>query len=63
MADIDFRKLPMGDHIDARFIRVEKALETLIKSIAGYNPAPAVANDLVAADSELNKGLEHCMIP
>jgi hypothetical protein len=51
----------MSDYVDARFARVEKALETLIKSITGYNPSPAIANDLVTADSELNEGLEHRM--
>lgn len=59
MATAEIRSQPISDYIDARFARVEKALEILIKSITGYNPSPAIANDLVTADSELNKGLEH----
>ncbi|KAG4432199.1 hypothetical protein IFR05_012322 [Cadophora sp. M221] len=48
----------MDNLLDSRFERVEKALATLITSISTYNPAPALANDLVAADSELSEGLE-----
>jgi len=50
----------MDEIIDKRFERVEKALATLITSISTYNPAPALANDLVAADAELSQGLEKC---
>lgn len=50
----------MDDLLDNRFERVEKALATLITSISTYNPAPALANDLVAADAELSEGLEQC---
>ncbi len=50
----------MDKHIDARFDRVEKALSTLIDSIAKYNPSIAHANELAAADRELSKGLEDC---
>jgi hypothetical protein len=46
--------------IDTQFLRVEKALSTLIASIATYNPSPHLATDLVAADQELTKGLELC---
>lgn len=48
----------MEEIIDRRFERVEKALATLITSISTYNPAPALANDLVTADTELTQGLE-----
>ncbi|TVY14061.1 Mediator of RNA polymerase II transcription subunit 4 [Lachnellula arida] len=48
----------MDEIIDRRFERVEKALATLITSISTYNPAPALANDLVTADTELTQGLE-----
>ncbi|KAH8804651.1 vitamin-D-receptor interacting mediator subunit 4-domain-containing protein [Xylogone sp. PMI_703] len=48
----------MERYIDSRFDRVEKALATLINSISTYNPSPALANDLVAADQELSQGLE-----
>lgn len=58
---MDPRTQPMNEYLDVRFARVEKALETLIKSISGYNPSPNIANDLVAADAELNQGLEHRM--
>jgi hypothetical protein len=53
----------MDKLIDARFERVEKALQTLITSIATYNPTPAHATDLLTADNELNKGLEQCTRP
>lgn len=48
----------MNKTIDARFERVEKALQTLITSISTYNPTPAHATDLLVADAELNQGLE-----
>ncbi|KAG0649414.1 Mediator of RNA polymerase II transcription subunit [Hyphodiscus hymeniophilus] len=48
----------MNKLVDARFERVEKALQTLITSISTYNPNPAQATDLLAADAELNQGLE-----
>lgn len=48
----------MDKIIDKRFERVEKALATLINSIATYNPSHAHANDLVIADAELNQGLD-----
>ncbi|PBP24781.1 Mediator of RNA polymerase II transcription subunit 4 [Diplocarpon rosae] len=48
----------MDKFLDRRFELVEKALAKLINSISTYNPAPALANDLVAADAELNKGLQ-----
>jgi hypothetical protein len=52
----------MDEIIDKRFERVEKALSTLINSISTYNPAPALANDLVSADAELSQGLEQCKL-
>ena len=50
----------MDKVIDGQFLRVEKALSTLINSIATYNPSPQLATDLVTADHELSKGLELC---
>lgn len=50
----------MDKIIDARFDRVEKALVNLIASISKYSPAPALAQDLVLADQELNDGLSLC---
>lgn len=48
----------MDKIIDSQFSRVEKALSTLIQSIATYNPSPQLATDLVVADQELSQGLE-----
>lgn len=56
---MDLNKQPMNELLDARFSRVEVALETLIKSISTYNPSPSTANNLVAADAELNQGLQY----
>jgi len=53
----------MDKIIDKRFERVEKALATLINSISTYNPSPALANDLVIADAELNQGLDLRELP
>ncbi|CAK7211715.1 hypothetical protein SCUCBS95973_001213 [Sporothrix curviconia] len=47
----------MDKFIDARFDRVEKALTTLIDSVAKYNPSPALAEELLAADRSLSDGL------
>ena len=52
----------MEKYLDARFERVEKALTTLIDSIAKYNPSEKLAEDLTTADKELIQGfreLEH----
>lgn len=48
----------MDQIIDKRFERVEKALATLITSISTHIPSTSSATDLVAADAELNEGLE-----
>ena len=40
---------------------VETALNTLIDSIASYNPSIAAATDLLAADDELDKAVKQCM--
>ncbi|KFZ18934.1 hypothetical protein V501_00937 [Pseudogymnoascus sp. VKM F-4519 (FW-2642)] len=47
----------MDKTLDAQFLRVEKALATLVASISTYNPSPVLAHDLVAADQELSHGL------
>ncbi|KAB2575579.1 putative mediator of rna polymerase ii transcription subunit 4 protein [Lasiodiplodia theobromae] len=44
--------------LDKHFQRVETALNTLIDSIASYNPSQQAVVDLVAADDELSRGLE-----
>ncbi|KAG9186116.1 hypothetical protein G6011_02672 [Alternaria panax] len=48
----------MDDILNEQFERVEKALTTLVDSIAAYNPAIQAAIDLVAADDELSQGLD-----
>lgn len=53
----------MDKKLDVRFDRVEKALGTLVDSIAKYNPSIHYAQDLVAADAELGKGLEERTFP
>jgi hypothetical protein len=50
----------MEDILTAQFDRVEKALSTLVDSIAAYNPSPQAAIELVAADEELSQGLDQC---
>lgn len=47
----------MDDVLNTQFERVEKALSTLVDSIAAYNPSPQAATELVAADDELSQGL------
>ncbi|KAI9688764.1 MAG: hypothetical protein M1822_001121 [Bathelium mastoideum] len=47
----------MDAQIQDQFTRVENALNTLVDSITSYNPSPAAANDLIATDDELSKGL------
>lgn len=50
----------MDKQLDVCFDRVEKALGTLVDSIAKYHPSVAQVNELGLADVELNKGLEDC---
>lgn len=51
----------MNTTIQAQLDRVETALNTLIESIASYNPSIPAANALLAADDDLNKGLKQRM--
>ncbi|KAJ2971609.1 hypothetical protein NUW58_g9370 [Xylaria curta] len=48
----------MNKQLDACFDRVEKALGTLIDSIAKYNPSTNQVQELGNADAELAKGLK-----
>ncbi|KAI1433155.1 vitamin-D-receptor interacting mediator subunit 4-domain-containing protein [Xylaria sp. CBS 124048] len=48
----------MDKQLDVCFDRVEKALGTLIDSIAKYNPSASQVQDLGNADAELTKGLQ-----
>ncbi|KAI0841343.1 hypothetical protein F5Y06DRAFT_261319 [Hypoxylon sp. FL0890] len=52
----------MDKQLDVCFDRVEKALGTLVDSIAKYHPSVAQVNELGRADIELNKGLEDLQI-
>ncbi|CAF9905078.1 MAG: hypothetical protein HETSPECPRED_004865 [Heterodermia speciosa] len=47
----------MNRIIQDQLDHVDTALNTLIESIASYNPSVAAANDLLAADDELTKGV------
>jgi len=53
----------MNAVIQSQLDRVETALNTLIDSISSYNPSPAAAFSLVAADDKLAEGLEQRKIP
>lgn len=53
----------MDEILSAQFDRVEKALSTLVDSIAAYNPSPQAAIDLIAADDELSGGLDQRKFP
>lgn len=48
----------MNEVIQDQLGRVELALTTLIDSIAAHNPSIPAANDILAADADLQKGLE-----
>lgn len=51
----------MNTIIHVQLDRVETALNTLIESIASYNPSIPAANALLAADDDLIKGLKQRM--
>ncbi|PNS15398.1 hypothetical protein CAC42_657 [Sphaceloma murrayae] len=44
--------------LQTRYQRVEKALDTLLESVTAYNPSLAAADELVAADDDVNDALE-----
>ncbi|KAI5926185.1 vitamin-D-receptor interacting mediator subunit 4-domain-containing protein [Camillea tinctor] len=48
----------MNKQLDTRFDRVERALESLVDSIAKYNPSTHQVVELERVDEELNKGLQ-----
>lgn len=52
------RNHKMDTVIDARFERVEKALASLIESVAKYHPHTKQALDLHEADNDLSRGLD-----
>lgn len=41
-----------------RFQRLETALNSLVESVAAYNPSVSAADALVAADQDLDESLE-----
>ena len=51
----------MNTIIEAQLDRVETALNTLVESIASYNPSIPAASALLSADDDLNNGLKQCM--
>ena len=55
-------KSTMNNIIQGQLDRVDTALNTLIDSIASYNPSIAAANDLLAADNELTRGVKSCKL-
>lgn len=52
----------MDTIIQNQLDRLETTLDTLIDSIASYNPSIPAATDLVNADDDLNKGIIQCML-
>lgn len=50
----------MNTIVQNQLDRLENALNTLIDSIASYNPSIPAATDLVNADDDLNKGISQC---
>jgi len=44
--------------LQARYQRMEKALDALVDSVTAYNPSVTAADELVAADEDVNEGLE-----
>jgi hypothetical protein len=43
------------------YSRMEESLQRLTDSIAAYNPSPAAADELLAADDAVNEDLERRM--
>ncbi|KAL8824510.1 MAG: hypothetical protein Q9191_005016 [Dirinaria sp. TL-2023a] len=48
----------MNQTIQTRLDRIDASLSTLIDSIASYNPSIPAAQELLAADDELNQGVQ-----
>ncbi|KAI4288147.1 MAG: hypothetical protein L6R35_002588, partial [Caloplaca aegaea] len=53
----------MNAIIQGQLDRVEAALNTLVSSIESYNPSVPAAIDLLAADSELQEGVQQRKLP
>lgn len=51
----------MLSQLQASYQRMEQSLQKLTDSIAAYNPSPAAADELLAADDGVNADLEKCM--
>jgi len=52
----------MNRQLDTCFDRVEKALGTLIDSIAKYNPSTIQVQQLGDSNAELARGFQDCML-
>lgn len=51
----------MDATLQEQFNRVQSALQTLVDSIAAYNPSTQAAGELLAADNALSRGLDQRM--
>lgn len=51
----------MLSQLQASYQRMEQSLQRLTDSIAAYNPSPAAADDLLAADEGVDADLERRM--
>lgn len=59
--DLATPKSAMQTLLETRYARLEKALDTLVESIASYNPSITAADELVSADHSVNSGLSDRM--
>lgn len=56
-------KITMNAIIQSQLDSVELALNALVSSIESYNPSVPAAIDLLAADTELRKGVKRRELP
>ena len=56
-----YRFPTMLSTLQARYQRMEKALDALVDSVTAYNPSVTAADELVAADEDVNESLEERM--
>lgn len=50
----------MLSQLKTSYVRLEQSLQQLTDSIAAYNPSPAAADELVAADDAVTADLQKC---
>ena len=48
----------MNDVLQTHFQRIDAALDTLVDSIAAYNPSAQATSDFIAANDDLGRGLD-----